>query len=46
VAQAIAALDPWGVDVASGVEAVRGKKDRLKLQRFLESARAARKTLI
>ncbi len=41
VATAIAALHPWGVDVASGVEASPGKKDRGKMQSFLAEARAA-----
>ncbi len=41
VAQAIAKLQPWGVDVASGVEAVAGKKDPQKLRAFLKSAKSA-----
>jgi phosphoribosylanthranilate isomerase len=40
VAEAIQSLDPWGVDVASGVEAAPGRKDPLKLKHFLEMARA------
>jgi phosphoribosylanthranilate isomerase len=39
VAEAIHALRPWGVDVASGVEASPGRKDPLKLKRFFEKAR-------
>jgi phosphoribosylanthranilate isomerase len=35
IAAAIAALNPWGVDVASGVEAAPGQKDREKLLRFI-----------
>jgi phosphoribosylanthranilate isomerase len=40
VAEAIQALEPWGVDVASGVEASPGRKDPVKLKAFLENARA------
>jgi phosphoribosylanthranilate isomerase len=39
VAQAIAAIDPWGVDVASGVEAQPGKKDPERLRAFLDAAK-------
>lgn len=41
VAEAIATLRPWGVDVASGVEAVPGKKDPAKVREFVANARAA-----
>jgi len=40
VAEAIETLAPWGVDVASGVEAVPGRKDPQRLERFLAAARA------
>jgi phosphoribosylanthranilate isomerase len=39
VATAIAALHPWGVDVASGVESAPGRKDPERLRQFLAAAR-------
>ena len=41
VPEAIRTLQPWGVDVASGVEASPGRKDPEKLARFLARAREA-----
>ena len=41
VAEAIATVRPFGVDVASGVESSPGKKDRQKVARFIENARNA-----
>jgi phosphoribosylanthranilate isomerase len=41
VAEAIATLRPWGVDVVSGVEAAPGRKDPDKVREFVARARAA-----
>jgi phosphoribosylanthranilate isomerase len=41
VADAIAAVHPFAVDVASGVEAAPGRKDPRKLQAFAEAVRLA-----
>jgi phosphoribosylanthranilate isomerase len=40
VAEAIATLRPWGVDVASGVEMAPGRKDPWKVRDFIAKARA------
>jgi phosphoribosylanthranilate isomerase len=41
VAEAIQTLTPYGVDVASGVEAEPGRKDPERLRLFIENARRA-----
>ena len=39
VREAIATLQPWGVDVASGVEAAPGRKDPSKVRQFVVASR-------
>ena len=39
VGAAIEVLQPWGVDVASGVEVSPGRKDPLRLRQFISAAR-------
>jgi len=41
VARAIAAAHPWGVDACSHLESAPGKKDHIKMNEFLQAARAA-----
>lgn len=41
VDEAIRKLQPWGVDVASGVEASPGRKDPEKVREFIKNARKA-----
>jgi len=41
VGEAIAAVEPYAVDVASGVESAPGEKDSDAMGRFVEAARGA-----
>ncbi len=42
VATAIASVQPFGVDVASGVESAPGKKDHKKVAAFVHAAKGSR----
>lgn len=39
VREALAVVNPWGVDVSSGVERLPGRKDMEKVKRFIEQCR-------
>ena len=42
VGEAIQRLQPWGVDVSTGVEKAPGIKDPVKVKKFIEAARSVR----
>lgn len=41
VRRAIHTMQPWGVDVCSGVESVPGRKDHQRVRQFIRASRAA-----
>jgi phosphoribosylanthranilate isomerase len=45
VAEAIAIVRPFGVDVSSAVESAPGVKDSVLIEEFVKAARAAEKDL-
>ena len=45
VAEAIATVRPFGVDVSSGVESAPGQKDNQLINEFVSAVRAAEKNL-
>ena len=45
VGAAIKQVQPWGVDVSSGVESLPGRKDHELIKRFVSAVRAAERSL-
>ena len=46
VAEAVQIVQPWGVDVSSGVEAEKGRKDWEKVRAFVEEAKTIKENLM
>jgi phosphoribosylanthranilate isomerase len=42
VAAAVSIVQPWAVDVSSGVEILPGKKDKQKIEQFIQAVEGTR----